>query len=765
MKRVAAVLFCGLWLLAAGRASALQFGDIEVGSLRGEPLLARVALSDLPENAEQELAVGLADASDFSRAGLAYPSHLDSLQFRLVSEGDEPAHVMIAGRDPVDAPFISLLIEGVWSGGRVLREYTIVLDAMPARTPGTYGPVRAVDTLWSLASRFRPEGTSVQRMMLAMLALNPHAFTVENVNALRAGTVLEIPASDRIGVDDKSSAMDEVRRQNDAWQVHLRSPVAGDAVAESAAGPAAVAEETVAAVQPVTGEETGVAESSEDAPGPELRVVVPGTEETTSTEDERKLRAELDLALEEVDSRRLQLTEMNARLDEAERLIVDLQRLVELKDDDIADLQRRLSDEADAAAQARRDASAQAQAAARAQAEAQALAEAADAARRQAEIEAEAAALAREEARVQAEAERRARAELELAQSGTAAGGQGLDGQEDSEALGAATDAGIIETVPLDEEGEPGTENGSAPSLLATLEGLLGFSPVVGGVGLVGLILILGGLIALMRRRASSPEDAAEDDFASQDDEDSDLWEDDSLLDEESAGARSGDTSAPEASRGSKSALRPADDELDVDHFDIGIDLDDELARSLDEEPDTEPRLARESKARERALSSPRDGDGGRLPAGSAVDSASMASRGRAAGAGEDSSRGFEDSSLSDLIEPAPALDDGRGGTHQGAWPDRGATEPARGVRDAGAGEYGAALGPGREARDESRAGLGGEESLASDIDELQTKLDLAQTYIDMEDYDDARALLREVQAEGDLEQRAIARYLAGKIP
>ena len=735
MKRVAAVLFCGLWLLAAARVSALELGDIEVGSLRGEPLLARVSLSDLPENAEQELTVGLADASDFSRAGLAYPSHLDSLEFRVVAEGDEPAHVMIAGRDPVDAPFISLLIEGVWPGGRVLREYTIVLDAMPTRSPGTYGPVRAVDTLWSLASRFRPEGTSVQRMMLAMLALNPHAFTIENVNALRAGVGLQIPTSDRIGVDDKSSAMDEVRRQNDAWQVHLRSPVAGDAVAESAVGAAAVAEETVAAVQSVPGEETGVAEAGEDAPGPELRVVVPGAEGTTSTEDERKLRAELDLALEEADSRRRQLSDMNARLDEAERLITDLQRLVELKDDDIADLQRRLSDEADAAA--------------RAQAEAQAQAEAADAARRQAEIEAEAAALAREEARAQAEAERRARAELELVQSGTvAAGGQGLAGQEDSEAPTAATEAGI-ESAPFDEEGEPGTEDESVPSLLATLEGLLGFSPVVGGVGLVGLILILGGLIALMRRRASSPEGAAEDDFARQDDEDSDLWDDDSLLDDESGGARRGDTSAAGASRGSRSALRPADDELDVEQFDIGIDLDDELARSLDEEPGTGPRPARGSEAREGALPPPRDGDGGRSPAGPAVESAPTASRDRAAGAGagEDASRGFEDPSLSDLAEPAPALDDGRGGAHQGSWPERGATEPAR------------------EARDESRAGLGAAESLAGDIDELQTKLDLAQTYIDMEDYDDARALLREVQAEGDLEQRAIARYLAGKIP
>ena len=67
--------------------------------------------------------------------------------------------------------------------------------------------------------------------------------------------------------------------------------------------------------------------------------------------------------------------------------------------------------------------------------------------------------------------------------------------------------------------------------------------------------------------------------------------------------------------------------------------------------------------------------------------------------------------------------------------------------------------------RFEDGAVFGTGESLAGDIDELQTKLDLAQTYIDMEDFEGARTLLREVQAEGGLEQRAIARYLSGKLP
>ena len=82
--------------------------------------------------------------------------------------------------------------------------------------------------------------------------------------------------------------------------------------------------------------------------------------------------------------------------------------------------------------------------------------------------------------------------------------------------------------------------------------------------------------------------------------------------------------------------------------------------------------------------------------------------------------------------------------------------EPALAARESAPMGFAAALGSGDEERDEG---------LAGEIDEVQTKLDLAQTYIDMEDYDDARSLLHDVQAEGDPEQRAIAHSLASKIP
>ncbi len=77
---------------------------------------------------------------------------------------------------------------------------------------GSYGPVTAIDTMWSLAERLRPDETvSIQRMMLALLKANPDAFTIQNVEALQEGAVLRVPTRAEIGPDAKSAKANGAR--------------------------------------------------------------------------------------------------------------------------------------------------------------------------------------------------------------------------------------------------------------------------------------------------------------------------------------------------------------------------------------------------------------------------------------------------------------------------------------------------------------------------------------------------------------------------
>ena len=763
MRRLSAILAAGLWLAAAGHAWALDLGAIEVGSLRGEPLMARIALVDPSDGDLGKLKVELGGREDFVRAGIERHDHLLTLEFEVVVEGSDSAHVMIRGRDPVDSSFTTFLVEAAWPEGRVLREYTVLLDAVPPETTTSYGPVRSTDTLWSLARRFRPEGISVQRMMLAMLARNPHAFAIGNVNALREGAVLEIPASVRIGADDKASAIEEVLRQNRAWQDHVKSagaPLVGaefdapesvDMQAATVSGEPAP-EETMesretpesADAQAATGSGepapemmTESREASDQAQDAELRVVVPGTAQSVDTGREQALRDELDLALEEADSRRQEIVELSARLDEAEQLIFDLQRLVELKDDDIAGLQRRLAQEAAASEIARSEVAEQARSTAQAREEALIQAEMAEVAQAESLARAESAATAPAEG-LDAQAEIAdsdvAEAEFELLPELEPE----LEQEEDAvAALGAGA---AVEALPAgleDAEDAASDESAAPPGLLRTLEEILGFSPVVGGVGLVGVILILGGLIALMRRRSSARDDADEEDASPEDDTASDFWGDEADLEEEALGlgeeglgfAEEEGVAAPSSEPAPGDASRPTGAVPDVDEFDIGIDLDEELTRALEEQLESDSGVDRGTTALERAIAPVEESLGG--PSSGRTELASAV--------------GDEDVAV-DLG------DDLFRATEEGGAGLEGKEPHASGRRAGAAGPLEGAVFP-----------VG--EGLAGDVDELQTKLDLAQTYIDMEDFENARGLLREVQAQGGLEQRAIARYLSGKLP
>src|SRR6188508_938567 len=82
---------------------------------------------------------------------------------------------------------------------------------------GVYGPVQRGETLWGLSDRMRPEGISINQMMIAIYRQNPDAFG-GNINVLRAGSTLRLPESIDFDGLATTAANAEVRRQTDEWQ-------------------------------------------------------------------------------------------------------------------------------------------------------------------------------------------------------------------------------------------------------------------------------------------------------------------------------------------------------------------------------------------------------------------------------------------------------------------------------------------------------------------------------------------------------------------
>lgn len=109
------------------QAFALGLGDIAVDSTLNQPLDARIeVLSAVPEDAEVMI-IKLASREDFIKAGLDRPHELTALKFRAIVE-NERVYISVSSPSPIREPSLSFLIELDWPKGRLLREYTILLE-------------------------------------------------------------------------------------------------------------------------------------------------------------------------------------------------------------------------------------------------------------------------------------------------------------------------------------------------------------------------------------------------------------------------------------------------------------------------------------------------------------------------------------------------------------------------------------------------------------------------------------------------------------
>ncbi len=127
-------MFAGRWisgLLGMGvRAGA---GEITVHSALDQPFRADIALEDAAGLEESDLSVSLATADEFSRAGVERVFFLNDLKFTPILRGNRHL-IRVSSSKAVTEPFLDFLVQVNQPNGRVLREYTVLID--PPGTPG-----------------------------------------------------------------------------------------------------------------------------------------------------------------------------------------------------------------------------------------------------------------------------------------------------------------------------------------------------------------------------------------------------------------------------------------------------------------------------------------------------------------------------------------------------------------------------------------------------------------------------------------------------
>ena len=360
---------------------AMGLGQIQVRSQLGQPLVAEIPLSVDSAAEAASLQVSMAPAKDFTRAGISLNQMAMPLQFTVTTNARGEHVIRVTTVDPVRAPYLDFLLQVNWTNGRLLREYTVLLDppnyapaapaiaaapataaravspaaaapaaataapatteaaAMPAVAPrvsgDTYGPVKSGQTLTQVARAVRPDSkVSMNQVMVALLAANPDAFVRGNINGLKRGAILRIPSAQQISARSATAATAEVRRQIEDWRGVAPKPTLLAGAGETGASrPAAMAATTAGGrlqlVPPASAGQSAATRAG--MAGGTGRAAIAG------------LKADLARSQESLASQRQQSDDLKARLKAVEGINSKNRQLLALKNDEIAELQRKLA--------------------------------------------------------------------------------------------------------------------------------------------------------------------------------------------------------------------------------------------------------------------------------------------------------------------------------------------------------------------------------------------------------------------------------------
>lgn len=360
--------------LSSGMAHALGLGEVTLQSSLNQPLVAEIELLEVRDLASNEVIPSLASPEEFVKAGVDRQYFLTDLKFTPVLKPNGKSVIRVTSSKAVREPYLNFLVEVLWPNGRLLREYTLLLDpplyspqttvaaapqlpiaapaprpsvapapvprsAAPAPAPRPAAPApasRAIsgneyrttanDTLWEIAQRVGG-GSSVNQTMLAIQDLNPDAFIGGNINRMKSGQVLRLPDEQQIRSRSNAEAVAQVAEQNAAWRegraVASRQL---DATRRTTAGSAPATAESADSLKLVA------AEAGQSTRGSD-----------TGSANSKALADKLAVTQESLDSTRRENAELQSRVGDLQSQLDKLQRLVELKDSQLAKLQADLS--------------------------------------------------------------------------------------------------------------------------------------------------------------------------------------------------------------------------------------------------------------------------------------------------------------------------------------------------------------------------------------------------------------------------------------
>ncbi len=242
---------------------AVVLGQLVTTSALNQPYKGEIDLPDITPEDYKNLKVTLAGKDEFDASGLDYNAALTSTEFILKRRSNGRAYVEVKGTQAITDPFLSIALSANWASGRLIKNYTVLLDpqntatvsepiaVLPARntlknikpikpvkpikddsnlagtqqtptpppvpvseTKNTRVTVNRGDTASAIVGAKKASNVSLEQMLVALLKNNPDAFINNNVNRLKTGAILNMPSAEEALATPAPQANDMVVAQS-----------------------------------------------------------------------------------------------------------------------------------------------------------------------------------------------------------------------------------------------------------------------------------------------------------------------------------------------------------------------------------------------------------------------------------------------------------------------------------------------------------------------------------------------------------------------
>lgn len=114
--------------LSPALSFAFGMGGLQLDSTLNQKLDASIELIGVQENEAESIVVDIAPAAIYERMGIERDPILKKLKFSLQKTPEGVPYIHVFTDEVITEPFVNFLIELNWSNGRLLREFTLLLD-------------------------------------------------------------------------------------------------------------------------------------------------------------------------------------------------------------------------------------------------------------------------------------------------------------------------------------------------------------------------------------------------------------------------------------------------------------------------------------------------------------------------------------------------------------------------------------------------------------------------------------------------------------